>query len=222
MSRLKYLLVVCVLLLTAAACSGSKTPRLIASYPLDGKTSPPTLPPPAQSLRVYNTVVELQVNSVEQAAQTARELAERYNGYLAGWNTWQQDDQTRIQLVLEVPAPSFAALRSDLLGLGELVSESASSAWNPGGYGPNTFAEIILTLTPQPSIWPAFHLPSDWFSAWNPLNTFRQAFGVFWRVFGFGVDLLIWVLVLFGPFILLGLAIRWGLRLLGFRAGKKS
>lgn len=221
MSQLRYLLLVCMLLLTAG-CSGAKTPQLIASYPLDGKSSPPTFPPSAQSQRVYSTVIELQVGSVEQSAQTARELTERYSGYLAGWNSWQQDDQTRIQLVLEVPAPSFSTLRADLLGLGELVNESASSTWEPSNYGPGMYSEIILTLSPRPSILPAIHLPSDWFGGWNPLNTFRQAFSVFWRVFGFVLDLLIWALVLFGPFILLGLGLRRVMHFLRSRPGHKS
>ena len=204
MYRLKICLLAVVLLTIMAGCSGAKTPQMIASYPLTGQPNPPVSPPPDPSERVYSTSIFLQVGGVEQAAQKARELAERYSGYLSGWNSWRQDEQTCIQLVLEVPAPYFDMLRSDLLEMGTLNSENASSKWNPAGYGWNVYTEIVLTLTPKPSILPVVSLPGGW----NPWNTFRQAFGFFWQIFSFLVDLLIWVLVVIGPFLLLALGIR--------------
>ncbi|MBN2550223.1 MAG: hypothetical protein JXB15_13755 [Anaerolineales bacterium] len=41
---------------------------------------------------------------------------------------------------------------------------------------------------------------------WNPGRTLRSALGVFLSIFGFLADIIIWLLVVVGPFVLLG----WG------------
>jgi hypothetical protein len=43
--------------------------------------------------------------------------------------------------------------------------------------------------------------------AWRPARTLQQAFSVFLSIFGFLTDILIWVVVVVGPFLLIGLGI---------------
>ncbi len=210
MSRRPFSLWIVLLCLALTACAQSKTPQLIASYPLNGSSAPPVQPPPAQP--VYHTSLELEVGSVERAAQQARALTEKAGGYLSAWDAWTQNDEPRLRLVIEVPAPAFSALRADLLGLGTLAGENASSTWAPDGYGWGVYSEIVLTLRPKPSPWPDLPWPQPGWSGWNPLRTFQQAFGVSWGIFGFLVDIVIWVVVVAGPFVLLGLAVRWFVR----------
>ncbi len=214
MTRLAKILLALFVLAGLSACAASKTPQMIASFPADPGNAPLTAPAPPQSQLVYNTSLELQVDNLEEAAQRAKGLAERYGGYLSGWNSWRQNDELRMQLTLEVPAPNFSALRADLLKLGEVAVESANVQWDPGRYGWDVYSEIYLVLRPSPSPWPRIEWPSlawpgEWFNGWNPGNTFRQASGVFWGIFGFLVDILIWLLVVAGPFVLLALGARW-------------
>jgi hypothetical protein len=68
----------------------------------------------------------------------------------------------------------------------------------------NTFSNITVQLRPATSV----ALPSLPSRGWNPAHTFEQAFGVFASIFIFLVDFGIWIAVIVGPFILMGLGAR--------------
>jgi hypothetical protein len=190
-----------VLLLVSAACyaRGGEAPQQIATYP---KNPPIAIAPPLpeHAVLVYQLYLELQVSNVEAAAAHAEQLAYRHGGYLVSSQTWYVDSRQNTTLILAVPTVNFESLRNDLHSLGSLASESLSGEIvesYPRGIMP--YSHITLHL--RPGAWSLPPVPSV--SGWNPARTFQNAFAVFVKVFGFLVDILIWLLVLVGPFALL-------------------
>lgn len=205
MIRPLYLFSFILLVFSLAGCSGSSTPQMIASYPSGGKAVPPVAQNPPQAQLVFNTSMELEVWNVETSAAKAQELAQQYGGYMTSWDSWQNDGQAYIRLGLAVPAPYYSALYKDLLDLGTLLSQHTSGEWVEGRYGWDVYSEITVSFQPRTVAWPKIRSP---FGGWNPLRTFGQAFGVFWEIFGFIVDVLIWLVVVVGPFLLIALGLR--------------
>jgi hypothetical protein len=176
-------------------CAASQEPKLIAAFPNQGQSSAPQ-PPSAPEQFVYNASLELQVLNPQSSAEKARKLAEAYAGYLVSSQTYRWQNGEQVTVVLAVPAASYERLHADLLQLGRLVSERVSGGWEGSGLG--VYSEITLTFTP------GFWAQWEWPGGWNPGRTFQQAWGVFIAIFGFLVDILIWVAVVLGPFALLG------------------
>ncbi len=199
MFRYRQLLWAGVLLLVLAACQGSR-PQMIASYPQnpDSGGHPPLQIYPAQV--TYNASMDMAVSDVEEAASQAQSLAQSYGGYLLSSQSWLQDNQEYMTVSLAVPAYNFDALHSALLGLGKLISERVSGELtytSPGGT-PN-WSYITLNLQPRNMSFPSFSL-----GGWHPLATLEKALGVSATIFGFILDVIIWILVVIGPFVLLG------------------
>ena len=117
---------------------------------------------------------------------------------------WTQDGQTCIQLVLAVPAPNYEALHQAILDLGTLDSERVSGEWVSSRYGNDwsVYSEITVTFYPRSTVRPLIST-----TGWSPVHTLERAWRVFVTIFGFVVDILIWVTVLVGPFILMGLGL---------------
>ena len=105
--------------------------------------------------------------------------------------------------MLAVPAGHFDSVRNGLLSLGSLVSEQVYGELRTyeGGVW-ETYSHITLNLQPR-----GWSLPSIGVPELRPVRTFVQAWGVFAGIFGFLMDVVIWILVVAGPFILMG----WGL-----------
>lgn len=205
-----WLIVLFLAALGLAGCAPGSAPQLIGTYPRSGIAAPP-----AEVRIVYSSALTLEVWDVDAAAERAVTLASDYGGYLVESRAWQVDGRHQATLALAVPAPNFDGLRQGLLGLGTLIEETVSSqpkpiypeAWS-------TFTQITVSLRPAA---PALTLP-DWpGTGWNPGRTFSQAFGVTAAIFAFVADVLIWALVVVGPFVLVGL----GLRALWRRSGTK-
>ena len=189
-----------------AACKAEQ-PRLIGSYPAQEEPKPLALLPrsiPQPGIQfVYETWITLEVSRVTSAAEQAVDLAARRGGYLESSNSWLQDGRTHMTLVLAVPSADFDGLREDLLDLGALRSEQVSGEWIRARDEWPYYSHITLTLQPRAAAWP------DWsISGWNPGRTFRQAWDVFVSIFGFLVDIVIWVVVVLGPFVLIALGVR--------------
>ena len=185
-----------------AACAESSTPKLIGSYPSTGKQNPP-VPYPSDRF-VYDGALELEVSNVSNAARQAQDLTYELGGYLSSSSSWKQQGHTHTTLVLCVPAANFEGLYNRLLRLGTSLSDSVYGKW-VSGYSPDSYSQITLTLRPR-----TINLPELPSFGWNPLRTFEQAFGVFVDIFGFIIDILIWLLVVLGPFVLIGLGM-WAL-----------
>jgi hypothetical protein len=75
--------------------------------------------------------------------------------------------------------------------------------------GRTAFSTITINLTPQrPTPTPAPTATPTPKPGWNPTNTFNNASGVLSALFRATIDLLIWLIVVFGPFVvILGLVI---------------
>lgn len=175
-----------------AACAGNPSPRLIAALPAGGEGQSYSIPPLQM---VYDAVMEIVVFDPTASAAKAGELAESYGGYLISSQTERWETGTQVTVVLAVPANNFEKLRSALLRLGKLKRERLYGEWQAGGW--YEYSEVTVTFTAS-----AFQLPSLP-SGWNPGRTFRQALNVFLTVFGFLADIIIWVVVVIGPFALL-------------------
>ncbi len=204
--------------LALAACGGSATPQLIGSYPRGSEDVVITSSggAPANTLVVYNAYLEFEVFDTDSAADRAEQVAYDYGGYLVSSQSWYQGDEKHATLTLAVPAARFDSAREALLSLGTLKSESVSGdlvSTGDGSNGWNTYSHITVQLRPTP---PAISLPSI-APGWNPAQTFSNAFDVFASIFTFLVDIVIWIVVVIGPFVLMGL----GLRAI-FRRQKKS
>jgi len=201
MSRFVSTTIIVVLALLLVGCSGKSTPQLIASYPSNGQpqtiTSQGVPPPPAQF--VYDAYIELEVSNLGSASRRAQELTYDYGGYLESSQSWRSDGKEHLTLLLAVPVASYPSLHDALTRLGSLSSDTVTGQWVSTGYGSEwrVYSEITLQLHSR-----GFALPS--LPGWHPLHTLENAFDVFTRVFGFLLDILIWILVVLGPFVLLG------------------
>jgi hypothetical protein len=213
-SRVHFRWLVVLLALGLAGCSG-KGPQLIGTYPKESSSSS-YAPPPANLLVVYNAYLELEVSDPDAAARQATRLVYDHGGYLVSSDTWYSEGRKFTTLTLAVPVAQFDPVHQALLDLGQLVREDISGDRvnaGPGTDGWNTYSNITLQLRPA-SGGVHISLPS---LSWNPVQTVRQAFGVFASIFTFLVDIAIWLLVVVGPFVLMG----WGAVALVKRARKK-
>jgi hypothetical protein len=201
MKRLGYGLVLC-LTLVLVACQGKEPDtQLIASYPTVKQLEVYPVPPPGLVV-VYNANLEIEVQNVDRAAEKARDIAFEYNGYLASSQSWYQEGEPHITLVLAVPVVYFDTVHRALLRLGDLVSERVTGdlkAPGQGEYEWGTFSHITLNLRPKDRFFPSLSLPD-----WRPVSTFSKAWRVAGAIFGFLLDVIIWVGVVAGPFVLAG------------------
>jgi len=182
------------------ACSQADSPAQIAAHLKEEPIAVYARPP--ESMLIYNATLDMQVSNVERAAERAKEIAFEQDGYLVSAQSWYQDGEKHTTLVLAVPAYRFDRARDDLLRLGILVGEWISSELvSPGGGVLDTYAQITIYLHPKDSALPEISLPE-----WRPVRTFEKAWDVFVSIFGFLLDIVIWVVVVAGPFVLIG----WG------------
>ncbi len=188
--------------LLLAACQVA--PRLIGAYPKSPSTRPPAQPLSQPVTVIYDATLELEVPSVDRAARQAEGLASHYGGYLVDSASWTTSGQVSTRLTLAVPSASFDAMHMALLDLGRLVGEQLSSRVTWSDYRPvSGYSYVTVTLRASSYEWPQ---PRQ--TGWNPLVTFSQALYVSAAIFGFVVNALIWIAVVAGPFVLLGLALR--------------
>jgi hypothetical protein len=194
-----------------AACGGSATPQLIGAY--RPESSPPIatyVPAPPNSVVTYDGFLDLEVRNVTAAADAAAELAYAYGGYPSSSQSWYDGRNLHATLTLAVPTAQFEALRRAVLDLGQVVEERLNAdivTLPPGHSAWNTYAS--LTIHFAPATVPAVRLPPLPSLGWSPARTFASAFGLFAALFTFLVDVIIWISVVAGPFVLLGLGLRW-------------
>lgn len=186
-----------ILVFLLTACAASVGPIQVASFP---QVTPIAKYPPDPIL--YRSYIEVLVSDVDRAAETAAYRATANNGYLVSSDSWYADGRKVISMELAVPTYNFENLRQDLLSLGQVVNESLSGQpVNPPPYNqPIGYSQITLQLRPADH-----YVPPP--PAWRPVRTLQQAFSVFLTIFGFLTDILIWVVVVAGPFLLIGLGI---------------
>lgn len=206
MSRIRWFIVIGLAFALAACSASGATPQLIGAYP---KTT--TAPPPNV---VYHTNLTLEVYDPASTADRVIQIAYDDGGYLTDSEMWSVGDDQYFTLTLAVPAAQFSSAREAILKLGTLINETVSSEWN---YSEQWDEYSTLTVTLHP-ISPPIARPAPFKLGWNPANTFARAFGVFASIFTFLVDVVIWVAVVAGPFVLMGLGLRAVVRRLRQRA----
>jgi hypothetical protein len=184
-------------------CTAAAGPIKVASFPL---LTPIAKYPP--DLLVYRTYIEVLVRDVDRAAETAAYRASVNNGYLVSSDSWYSDGCKVISLELAVPTYNFENLRRDVLGLGQVLTESLSGQpANPPPYDrPVEYSQLTLLLRPA-GFSPVVPPPAEPPPVWHPLWTLQRAYTVFLSIFGFLTDIFIWVVVVAGPFLLIGLGI---------------
>jgi hypothetical protein len=192
------------LLLVLVSCSPGEEPVLIGSYPHISDTLPVEYPPMAQTTVVYNAYLELLVSNTDRSAEKVNTIALRNGGYLVSSQAWYQDSRRHFSITIAVPAYNYPSTYRSLLALGKLESERVTGELVSEGYGGWTpYSHISVHLKPRSK--PLLSLPSF---NWDPMNTLNSAFSVFVSIFGFLLDVLIWIVVVIGPFILIG----WGVK----------
>ncbi len=207
-----FLLAALGLLPLLAACAGMQaTPQIIASAPREAESGLPIAEytaPANNRLVVYSASLELEVRDVDAAAERATQLAYDYGGYLAESTSWRREGQTYTTLTLAVPVAYYEDLYAALLRLGTPRTERQSGDVVPRGRYEdewNTFSHITVSLRPAPALVRLPPLPE---TGWSPMRTFWQAFGFVAGILQVLVDILIWVVVVAGPFVLIGLGVR--------------
>ncbi len=208
--KIRFLWLIGILALTSLAllgCSSLARRNSVAVYPPATPALRP-LPPVSNANRAY---MELVVPDTDAAAQEAVRLAARYDGYLTSFNTWETQGRRLAALEIAVPSRSYPALRASLLGLGRLVSES--TAWLDGGPPPwSQPADMALISLQLSQDLPRLTPLDPGAPRWDPGRTLRRAWGVFVAIFGFIADGVIWVVVVAGPFLLVGGLAVWLVR----------
>lgn len=198
MSRIYLLTLLVLCCLALSACAAEATPQMIASYPAQGSSQGY---PSASDQYVYDAYLELDVRSVDTAIERATDLAAAYGGYLERSQTWSTDGRQHASLTLAVSPSNFQALYDRLAALGTSLSTSTTGQWVDVAPGWAVYSEITLQLHQKGLDWPTVSVGD-----WRPLRTLQQALGVTGSIFGFLLDVTIWILVVIGPFVLLA----WG------------
>lgn len=187
-------------LLLAACGANNSAPQLIGAAP---KVT--SIPPPPNSIVVYDSNLTLEVYDVATAADRAAQIAYDYGGYLSSSQTWQVGNQLYAALTLSVPIAQFDNARDAVLRLGTLVNETLTGDRRFTNYDTqwSTYTTLTVNLRPVSTVhvWPVSR-------GWNPLDTLVRAFRVFASIFTFVVDAGIWIVVVIGPFVLMGLGLR--------------
>ncbi len=103
-----------------------------------------------------------------------------------------------------MPSYNFESLRNELINLGQVINENMSGKpANPPPYDRYIeYSQITLQLRST-----KYYISPVEPPGWDPMRTLRNAFSVFLSIFGFIADILIWILVVAGPFLLIGLGI---------------
>ncbi len=196
--KIKNILIFGLLACLILACARQTGPAEIATYP---KGEPIAVYPRSlENMVVYNAMLDLQVSNVERAVERAKEIAFNESGYLVSSQSWYRDGEKHTTVVLAVPVHRFDNTRADLLRLGELTGEWISSEFvSDSVHPPDSYSQITLYLHPKDTVFPELSLPK-----WRPVRTFEKAWSVFISIFGFLLDIIIWLTVVIGPFLLIG------------------
>jgi hypothetical protein len=212
MVRFRSLVLGCSLVLVAgaalAACSSGVTPTLIASYP----KVIATYAPPRDVFVVYTSDLDLEVGSVDSAARRAAEIAGNFGGYLTEASLWSSGGRPQATVTLAIPVGFYEDARKAVSALGTPTGERLTGSLTVA-YGDaarwNTFAHLTLHLSETAPRLPTTSWPTI---GWSPAQTLGQAIGFSAALFTVLLNIVIWVVVVLGPFVLLGLGVRWVVR----------
>jgi len=190
---------ICILsLVSMAGCASGSTPVQIASYPKAGEPASP-----ARGAIVYEAFFVLEVDDLSRAAWEIARLAYASGGYVVSDAPASPEVGGHTRIVIAVPTYRYEEARRGLLRLGDLTSERSLGQTRTTGDHASSFSRLTIELYPK-RVYPYAYRPTGW----DPGRTFERALAVSVAIFRFGVDALIWLLVVAGPFFLVG----WGIR----------
>jgi hypothetical protein len=174
--------------LLLAGCSGGNQPLRIAAVP-------------AQSTASYHAYLMIETPDTDAAARRANQIATDFGGYIVSQRLTTPSGQRMLVLEISVPASQNAPLRTALAHLGTVIEEwkTSDQSNSPLRIYPEPDSTIELYLCQS-----RYNLLPASTEGWDPRRTVAQAFAVFQTVFSFVVDLLIWVTIVIGPFVLVG------------------
>jgi len=178
--------------------SKDESPQLVASYPAESQIAIYPFTPP-NLVVVYNATLTLEVANLDRTVEAVNSLVYKNRGYIASSQSWFQDDAKYTTLVLAVPAIHFNKVHQALSTFGDLVTDYVSGELRPAEYDASdwqVFSYITLHLHPK-----AAFFPNPFYPGWRPAQTFTNAWRIFLSIFGFLVDIIIWVAVVVGPFL---------------------
>jgi hypothetical protein len=194
----KLILVLVLMAAFLGACSNADGPEQIATFPREEPIA--VYPRILENMVVYNATLDLEVSDVERVTERAKEIAFEQNGYLVSAQSWYRDGERHSTVVLAIPVLRFNHTRDDLLRLGTLNGEWISTELvSIENRKPDAYSQITLYLHPRESCFSEISLPKL-----RPVRTFEKAWAVLTTIFGFLLDILIWITVVAGPFILIG------------------
>lgn len=206
-----------VLAVVLVGCGGrGEAPRLVASYPAENQIAvyPPSSP---DIFLVYHATITIEVANFQVAMSRLENLVHEYGGYVSSSQSWYQDGRPFGTVQLSVPAFYFDQVLEKLKSIGDLISEHVSGEVVQPYHGDETwrlYSQVTVHLRQKDSPFFSAALPD-----WRPLRTLHSAWGIFVSILGFFVDILIWVGVVVGPFLLMA----WGVkRLLQRKKGKTT
>jgi hypothetical protein len=188
-----------------ASCSPeAPTPQQIAAYPQSSGRDWYLPPAHEGGGLVYEAYLALDVRDPEAAAAEAERMAQDFGGYLINSYASYSQGTPTITLELRVPSHMFDAARQSFRSLGTLVRETVSGEWNNDYADWERYGQFTLFFRQQtyPLSLPE---PLDW----NPGRTLQRALGLSVRLMSILIDLLIWVVVILGPFALVGWTVLW-------------
>ena len=101
--------------------------------------------------------------------------------------------------MVAVPAINFDKAFNALSRLGKVVNQHISGEWASQGTGDGwtVYSEITVLLNDAHSTW------ARPIGGWRPVRTLSSAWDVFVAIFGFLADVIIWLIVVIGPFLVL-------------------
>lgn len=198
-----YSILIFVLLLLAvvvASCGTSEDAVLIGSYPAlhSGEMEFDHLP--NNSIIIYHSQIDLQVQSIPSSVDDIIELAGKYGGYTTYAYIWYQDTDEHATVIVSVPTFNFDSLYDRITRLGKLLDETIIGELSSSSNRDNSKLEMS-TITVHLTKKSTFTSPSV--GEWRPLSTFADAFEVASAIFRFLFDVIIWIAVIAGPFVLI-------------------
>lgn len=196
--------IVIVLAALLSGCGGSALSGLITTHPIPATQQPREITrddaPIDQSAYLF-----LQVEDLEKSHLAARQIAYDHSGYVLDEQTWFSEPYHNRILVMAVPSQFFNQTIIELKELGQLESQNISKT-SVRNYYEAASGRLMANITLH--LFSGVEAVEVDFFGWNPLATASKAFSVFVSIFGFLVDIAIWLVVVLGPFVLIGLGAR--------------
>ncbi|MBA3533626.1 MAG: hypothetical protein H0T73_17050 [Ardenticatenales bacterium] len=213
LSRVGWAVMALLGMLLMTGCGGTGEPSLIAAQPQEGGA-------PSHELEVIQSIwIELEVKDLNAAIGRGNDFAVLHGGFQQDASLSTEGQVTRAVLIYSIPTKEVELARRAFLGLGRVLDESIANQVVPvGSGGGQSFSTITVVLHSPAS--PTLTLPTlPSTSTLRPARTFQNAFGVFSTLALALLDIVIWLVVVVGPFALVGYGIHALLRRYQFRDG---